>query len=265
LSGEGHGRSALVTGASSGIGRAFAELLASRGFDLVLTARREQRLRALEEELSRRHGISVAVVPEDLADPRACDRIIAALDGRPIDFLVNNAGYTLYGRYLDLSWEEQRAMLQVMGVAVCELTHRLLGSMVERGYGRIVNVASAGGFFPGSPQYTLYAPLKALEIALAEGIDAEYRPRGVHATASAPGFTETEILDSSPALREAAHSRFGRLTMQSPETVARQAYDAVMEGRRLVVHGWWAKLLSQYLRRAPRAWAYRFVASAYTE
>jgi len=262
---QGRGRTALVTGASAGIGRAFAELLASRGWDLALTARREQRLRELQAGLSGRYGVRVTVVPADLADPGASEQIVTSLREVPIDMLVNNAGYTLYGRYVDFSWEEQRAMLQVMGVAVCELTHRLLGPMVERGFGRIVNVASAGGFFPGSPQYTLYAPVKALGIALAEGIDAEYRERGIHATASAPGFTETEILDSSAALREAADSRFGRLTMQSADTVAREAYDAVMAGRRLVVHGWWAKTLSQLLRRGPRSLGYRFVASAYTE
>jgi len=263
---EGRGRAALVTGASSGIGRAFAEVLASRGWDIAVTARREDRLRELQRSVAARHGVRVEVIPADLADPKACENIVAALGERMhIDLLVNNAGYTLYGRYLDFSWEEQRALLQVMGVAVCELTHRLLGPMLERGFGRIVNVASAGGFFPGSPMYTLYAPLKALMIALAEGIDAEYAGSGIHATASAPGLTATEILETSPALQEVSRSRLGRLRMQTPETVAREAYDACMAGQRLVVHGWYTKAFVQFLRRAPRRMVYRFVSSAYTE
>ena len=144
-------RTALVTGASAGIGAAFARLLARRGLDLVLVARREDRLHALAAEL-RMGGAEVLVVPEDLASEGAADRMLAAVDhaGRTADVLINNAGYGLPGRYVFTSWAEQQAFLQLMLVSVCELTHKALPGMVERRYGRVVNVASLAGLVPGA-------------------------------------------------------------------------------------------------------------------
>jgi len=135
-------RLALVTGASSGIGEAFAEVFAAEGFDLVITARREDRLRAVQARLQDRYGIRVEPIVEDLERPEAPARLCAGLEARglKIDVLVNNAGYGVPGPYLASSWEVHARFLQIMVTAVAELTHRLLPGMVERQYGRIINV-----------------------------------------------------------------------------------------------------------------------------
>lgn len=256
---EGEGRTALVTGASSGIGWAFAEHLAERGYAVVALARRAERLEQLCKTLVERHAVEASALVADLADPTAPARILAELEQRgvQVDFLVNNAGMSLYGRYIDRSWEEQRALLQVMGVAPCELTHRLLPGMVERRFGRIVQVASPAAFFPGSPRATLYAGAKALVVRLSEAIAEEYAADGIHATASLPGYTESEIFDGTPWAESMGSGpmRFMRL---SPEQVAREAYAACMAGRRLVVHGRFARLLTELMKRGP----YRLAARA---
>ncbi|MGH9200399.1 MAG: SDR family NAD(P)-dependent oxidoreductase, partial [Vicinamibacterales bacterium] len=134
---EGDGKTALVTGASAGIGRAFAELLASKGYDVVLIARREDRLNALAETLHNRHGVVAHVLVADLSDPAAPQQIaetITVQDLR-VDFLVNNAGYGVPGSYLSVPWSEHQRFLQVMVTAVCDLTYRLLPAMLDRGWG----------------------------------------------------------------------------------------------------------------------------------
>ena len=140
-------RLCLVTGASAGIGQAFARIFASHGYDVALTARRADRLEHLAEEIRLRYGVETLAVPADLADPAACDHLLQTLaaNGREVDALVNNAGYGLGGAYAATSWDDERAFLQVLLVAVCELTHKVLPGMVERRFGRIVNVASLAG------------------------------------------------------------------------------------------------------------------------
>ncbi len=259
---EGAGRTALVTGASSGIGRAFAEHLAERGWAVVAVARRADRLETLTKTLSSRCGVDAVPLIADLSDPAAPAAIESDLGrrGLHVDFLVNNAGFSLYGRYLDHPWSEQQQMLQVMAVAPCELTYRLLRGMVERRFGRIVQVASPSGYFPGSPRATLYAGVKALVIRLSESIAAEYAAEGVHATASLPGYTDTEIFDDTPwsAHLNSGAMRYMRLT---PEQVATEAYDACMAGKRLVSHGRFSRVLTAFMQRGPYRLAARVAAS----
>jgi short-subunit dehydrogenase len=159
-------RTALITGASSGIGEAFAEVFAAEGFDLVITARREDRLRAVAERLTRQHGHQVHVIASDLTQRDASARLCGELTARGIhvDALVNNAGYGVPGSYLASPWSRHDEFVQVMVTAVAELTHRLLPAMLERGYGRIVNVASLAGFVPAPAGHTLYAASKAFLI-----------------------------------------------------------------------------------------------------
>lgn len=150
---EGSGRRALVTGASSGIGHAFAHVLAERGYGLILTARREDRLATLARDLSQRHGIITHVVAADLADPQTGEYLDEWLADHAltVDLLVNNAGFGVPGSYSGTTWEQQRAFLEVLVVAPSELTHRLLPGMIERRWGRIINVASLAGLLPGVP------------------------------------------------------------------------------------------------------------------
>ena len=174
MSQEGRGKTALVTGASAGIGKAFAALLAERGYDLALTARRADRLAAVAAELSR-HGTQVHVLPADLADPAAPAALCEALGrrGLAIDVLVNNAGYGVPGRYVRSSWQQQADFLQVLVVAVAELTHRLLPPMIERRWGRVVQIASLAALVPAAPGHTLYAASKAFLVKFTEALARE--------------------------------------------------------------------------------------------
>jgi uncharacterized protein len=190
-------RLALVTGASAGIGEAFARVYAERGYDLALTARRTDRLDALGAELKAKHGSESVVIAADLSDPNAPDAILAAIAerGRVVDALINNAGYGLPGTYDKTSWQEQNAFLQVLLVAVCALAHKTLPGMRERRFGRIVNVASLAGHLPGSSGHTLYAAVKSFLIKFSQSLNLENDAQNVHVTAVCPGFTYSEFHD----------------------------------------------------------------------
>ncbi|HXE80087.1 MAG TPA: SDR family oxidoreductase [Vicinamibacterales bacterium] len=228
------GRTALVTGASSGIGEAFARVFAEHGWDLVLTARREDRLARLAGELAGAHRIRVEVVPADLSDPSAPSRLVdeVARRGVRIDGLVNNAGYGVPGRLLASPWHVHEAFLRVMVTAVVELTHRLLPAMLARKYGRIVNVASLAGLVPPTAGHTLYSASKAFVIRFSQALAAEVAADGVHVTALCPGFTLSEFHDVT-GTRERV-KRLPRWMWMDARTVAEQGYRAVMAGD--VVH-----------------------------
>jgi uncharacterized protein len=227
-------RTALITGASAGIGQAFAEVFAANGFDLVITARREDRLRAFAASLEQRSGTRVHVVVENLVDPAAPARLCARLaeQGLEIDVLVNNAGFGVAGSFSRTGWREQGDLLQILVVAVAEVTHRLLPGMLERGYGRILNVASLAGLLPGPPGHTLYAAAKSFVIRFSESLAAEVRDRGVNVTALCPGFTFSEFHDVNRT--RAIVSRMPGFMWMDADAVAQQGYHAVMAGK--VVH-----------------------------
>ena len=194
---EGKGRTALVTGASAGIGQAFAELLAEHGYDLVVTARRADRLHALAKSLTAAHGVHVHVVTADLADPAAPAALEAAIRERQlrIDVLVNNAGYGVPGRYAATAWRQQADFIQVLVTAVADLTHRFLPGMIEARWGRIVQMASLAALVPAAPGHTLYAASKAFLVKFSEALAGEVLEHGVHVTAVCPGFTYSEFHD----------------------------------------------------------------------
>jgi short-subunit dehydrogenase len=245
-------RTALITGASSGIGEALAEVFASEGWDLIITARREDRLRAVAERLQRMHGSRVDVVVADLtvrgAAATLCEDVAAR--GRTVDALVNNAGFGVSGHFVKSSWERHEAFLQLMVVAVAELTHRLLPGMIERGYGRILNVASLAGLAPPTAGHTLYAASKALMIRFSESLAQEVERHGVHVTAVCPGFTMSEFHDVSGT--RAIVSKMPAFMWLDAPTVARQGYDAVMAGKRVHVPGALNSSLATLSRILPR-------------
>ena len=186
---EGSGKTALVTGASSGIGKAFAELLAQKGYAVVLTARRGDRLEALAAELRaeipgrdahdrRRSGAAGRIgsrSPRELASRKLA-----------IDVLVNNAGYGVPGSYVNVPWLDHERFMQVMVTAVLDLTYRLLPGMIDRGWGRIINIASVAGMVPAPAGHTLYGASKAFLIRFSEALHAENAPKGVNVHGGLP-------------------------------------------------------------------------------
>ena len=263
---EGTGRTALVTGASAGIGAAFARVLAARGYRVVLTARRVDRLEALARELREQYGVDAEVVAADLADPAAPARLVAVLHGRGlhIDVLVNNAGYGVPGRFDQPAWEIHEAFLQVMVTAVCELTHRLLPGMVERRWGRIINVASLAGHVPAPAGHTLYAASKSFLIRFSEALAAERAADGVFTTAVCPGFTYSEFHDVTGT--RARVSQMPSFLWMDAAAVAEEGYRAVMRGEPVYINGrvnrtiaWLARVLpARLVRRLVGASGRRF-------
>lgn len=237
MSRPGSGRVALVTGASAGIGRAFADVLAREGFDLVLTARRVERLEALARELAGRHEISAHPIPADLAQVDAPARLVEAIVARglQVDVLINNAGYGVPGSYARTTWRQQDDALRVMVTAPAELAHRLLPGMIERRWGRIVNVSSLAALLPGVAGHTLYAASKAFLVRFSESLSLEVASHGVHVTALCPGFTYTEFHDVTGT--RAQVSTFPRFMWLDAQTVAERGYEAVTRGTPVVVVG----------------------------
>ena len=241
----------LVTGASAGIGRAFAEAYARRGHDLVLTARRADRLDTLAAALRTRHGVAAHVIVQDLEAPDAAARIAAALDEAHLspDVLVNNAGYGLPGTFLAADWAAQRAVLRVMLERPAELVHLLAPAMVARGRGAIVNVSSAAGMVPGSGGHTLYPATKAALTRFSEGLHIELAPHGVHVTALCPGFTFSEFHDVN-GTREAA-GRIPRALWLDARQVAEAGIAAVARNDAVCVPGATWKAMMALTRLVP--------------
>jgi hypothetical protein len=245
---------ALVTGASSGIGREFAELLAADGTDLVLLARSEERLRELGERLQREYGVTVTVVVKDLADPDAPRETAAALDARDIavDVLVNNAGFGTHGPFVESDPDAELDEVQVNVTAVTELTRRFLPGMVDRGDGAVVNVASTAAFQPG-PLMAVYYATKAYVLHFSEALTEELAGTGVTVTALCPGPTETNF-DTRAGIGDTA--LFERGVMDA-RTVARAGYRGMKRGDAVVVPGLRNRLTTLLVRLVPRSTARR--------
>jgi short-subunit dehydrogenase len=242
-------RWALVTGASSGIGADLARELAARGAHLVLVARREERLRALADELERAHGVRTRVVAMDLAAPDAPPALHARLagEGIAVDVLVNNAGFGVYGPFLDVDWEREREMIALDVVALVHLTKLFARDMRARGFGRVLQVASIGAFQP-SPTYATYSAAKAFVQSFGEALACELRGTGVTVTVVSPGVTETEFF----AVAGQQRSLFQRLTVMPSAKVARIALRAMERGRPLVVPGLANAFTAWSMRLLPR-------------
>jgi short-subunit dehydrogenase len=182
---------ALVTGPTAGIGRAFAEALAARGHDLVLVARDQQRLDVLAGRLHREHRVQVEVIVADLADRRATERVEARLADadRPVSLLVNNAGFGHKQPFTENSVDDEQEMLDVLVTAVMRLSHAATGPMLARGEGAILNVSSVAAFLPRGT----YSAAKRYVVSFSEWLDVTYRDRGLRAMVVCPGFVRTEF------------------------------------------------------------------------
>jgi hypothetical protein len=241
----------LVTGASAGIGAALAREYARNDWDLVLTARREGPLTALAKELTL-SGSAVTVLTDDLADPDAPTRLVAEIDqrGLHVDGLVNNAGFSRTSGFLNTDPADHRAMVQVMLGAPVELARRLAPGMVERGFGRILNVASLAGRMPATGGDTLYGPIKSFLIKASQGLHLELRGTGVHVTALCPGYTLTEFHDVN-GTRQEVSSAYPAWMWQTAEHVARVGHDACEANRPQVTPGVMNNLLAGLAKHLP--------------
>ncbi|MET8631137.1 SDR family oxidoreductase [Kitasatospora sp. NPDC004669] len=227
-----HGQTALVTGASSGIGAVFAREFAARGADLVLVARTKAALQALAAELRAAHRVQVRVLPADLSVPGAAAGLATqvAEHGLSIDVLVNNAGFATYGALTDTDLERLLGQVQLNCATLLELTGRFLPAMVARGAGTVVNVASTAAFQP-LPRMAVYGATKAFVLSFTEALWAENRATGVRVLALCPGATETPFFDAVGADEASVGPR------QSPEQVVAAAFGALRRGRHTVVCG----------------------------
>jgi uncharacterized protein len=243
-------RTALITGASSGFGVEFAKLFAHDGFDLVLVARTEPPMEELAGRLRAEHGITATVIAKDLSPNGAADELVADLTTRGIrvDALVNNAGFAQYGPFVEADRDELDQMLSVNVVALTQLTHALLPGMVERGWGRIVNLGSIGSF-TAAPMTGAYAATKAYVLSLSLALTEELHGTGVTVTALCPGPTETGF----QARAEMADSKLiaGR-NLDSAEEVARAGYAAMKKGRAYLITGTTSKAFAFGSRFLPR-------------
>jgi uncharacterized protein len=242
---------ALITGASRGIGLELARLFARDGYDLVLVARSVDRLDRLGAELSARHGIRSRTVGADLASRDAPGAIAETLKQAAVqvDVLVNNAGYGTYGPFANSDAQAELDMLQVNVVALTHLTKLLLPAMLARRAGRILNVASTAAFQPG-PLMAVYFASKAYVLSFSEALAEELSGTGVTITTLCPGPTLTGF--QARAQMEGARLVTGNPLMMDVATVARAGYQGLMKGKRLVIPGVGNKLLMESVRFAPR-------------
>jgi hypothetical protein len=254
-------RLALVTGASAGIGAASARIYADHGYDVAITARRGDRLEALAQEISLRFGTLAIPIVADLADTAAPAAILEtiAAHGREVDALVNNAGYGLSGTFAATDWPDQRDSLQVMLNAPTELVHRVLPGMIERRFGRIVNVASLAGLAPGTAGQTLYAGIKSFMIKFSQSLHLENLSTGVHVTALCPGFTWSEFHDVNGA-REMLTSSTPAWLWLGADEVAASGYEAAEANRPVCVTGAPNKAIAAAAKLIPDDWALALMA-----
>ena len=228
-------RRMLITGASAGLGAALAREYASRGWDLILTARREARLTDLAAELKSEFDTNSQVIAADLFEDTAVADLMRALGSTQVDGLINNAGYGHPGSFLSSEWEDHRRFNHLMSVVPVELTRALLPGMVERGFGRVMQVASLAGHMPGSRGHTLYAAVKAYLIKFSESLNAEMDRTGVFVSALCPGFTLTEFHDVN-GTREGVN-RLPNYMMMNADVCARLGADALEANKAVFISG----------------------------
>ena len=245
---------ALITGASSGIGLELARLFAADRSNLILVARRRERLEQLAAELTEKHRIEVRVMASDLANPTAPAAILEELTaaGVAVDVLVNNAGFGATGSVVEIPVERQLEMLQVNIVALTHLTRRFLPGMLQRRRGGVLNVGSMAGFQPG-PHMAVYFATKAYVLSFTEALYEEVARQGLHVTCLAPGATETGFAE----VAQAEHLRLFKLGQMDASTVARAGYRGFRAGRVIVIPGPMNWMVPASLRFLPRSWVRR--------
>jgi short-subunit dehydrogenase len=223
---------ALVTGASAGLGAEFAKLCAAGGYNVILVARSAARLAGLAANLAKSYGVEARPLVSDLANPTAPNDIFSQLKGAPVDLLINNAGFGVRGPYAETDWARESDLMQVNMAALAHLTKLFLPEMVRRRGGRILNVASTAAFVPG-PFMALYYASKAFVLSFSEALSIEVEGTGVSVTVLCPGPTRTEFAQTAGL----GGSHLFQGPTMGAEEVARIGYDAMMAGKSSVIAG----------------------------
>jgi hypothetical protein len=238
-----------VTGASSGFGADFARILAAQGCELVLVARREDRLKALAEELARDHGATSHVIAQSLSEPGTPELLadrVAAL-GKPVDVLINNAGFGIHGNFLDQPWERQRELLELDVVSLVHLTRLFAPGMRERGRGWILLVSSIGAF-QATPSYATYSAAKSFVLSFGEALGQELRGSGVKLSVLCPGVAATEFIESAGQRK----TLYQRLSIMKSRTVAEAGIRAMLAGKSCRIPGLQNSIPVFLMRFTPR-------------
>lgn len=243
---------ALITGASSGIGLAFARIFAREGYDLALVARSAPRLKEIADELKVKRGTNSTVLTKDLSVRSAPDEIFSALQGVAVEALVNSAGFATYGQFAELDLAKELEMMQVNMVALTHLTKLFLRPMLERRSGKIVNLASTAAFGPG-PLMAVYYASKAYVLSFSEALAQEVRGQGVTVTALCPGPTQSGFQKRADMER----SKLVQDGLMDTDTVAEAGFQALMRGQTAVVPGLRNQVMALAARFIPRATAAR--------
>ena len=244
------GKNALITGASSGIGKDMAFVMAEKGINLVLLARRESILNEIKHDLEKKFQIKVLIITSDLSQITEYQRIHDEClnnDFSP-DFLVNNAGYGTLDSFHKISYEDHIKFINVLSTSVIALTQLFLQNMLDKGFGRIINIASLAGFAPASNSGGMYTAVKSMIIKHSEGIHKEYSNKNIFCCAVCPGFTHTEFHDQMGDFKRSIPS----FMWMDSKTVAEQAFNETMKGKDLFINGGINKFLAFLMWLTPK-------------
>lgn len=252
-------KTVLITGASSGIGYEFTRLFSREGYNLVLVARNQVRLREIADDLSDRHGVQATVIAADLSVPGSPAEVFEQVqkEGIVVDSLMNNAGFATYGLFAELDIDKELEMMQVNMVALTQLTRLFLPGMLKRHAGRIMNVASTAAFQPG-PLMAVYYASKAYVLSFSEALAEELRGSGVTVTALCPGPTRSGF--QKRAKMEDSRLVQGRL--MDAAAVAQSGYQAMLKGETIVIPGLQNRIMAEAVRFVPRNVVTRIVRKA---
>jgi len=244
-------KTALITGASNGIGLELAWVHARQGDNLVLVARNKMKLDELKTEIEKKHKVNVHTIGKDLSLKDAALNIFNELKKASIkiDYLINNAGFGHLGAFAGNSWEKEGQMIELNITALTQFTKLFLPAMLERGSGRIMNVGSVASFMPG-PFMAVYYATKAYVLSFSEALNAEVRSKGVTVTALCPGPTASGFQDAADMKGIKMLETF---KMPSSKTVAEYGYKAMMKGKAVAIHGTLNRLMVGSLRISPRS------------
>lgn len=243
-------KTALITGASSGIGLELAKLFAGDRYNVVLVSRNQKSLAELSKGVEAKNGISTRIIPKDLTDTLAADEIYEELqrEALTIDALVNCTGFGASGFFSEIDWSREMSMIQVNVMALTHLTKLFLGGMMQRGHGKILNVASTAAFQPG-PLMAVYYATKAYVLSFTEALAEETRNTRVNVSALCPGPTRTRFQEASDTTNSRLFRGGG---VMDAETVARIGYEGLMNNKRVIIPGFRNRLLALGARLAPR-------------